>query len=222
MAPISHHWLDSTHVSFGVVTGGIYGPRWKAEASVFNGREPDDNRYDFDFARLDSYSGRFWLLPTSAWAIQVSAGHLAQAEASPPGPRVDVDRVTASATYHRLVNGRLWATTIAWGQNREAGHASNALLLETSADVSPNNAVFGRGEVVGKTATDLALPFTTDDRSAVTKVEVGLTRWIAEGHGVRAGLGGSVGLSVVPGTLASFYGGRIGQEFSVFLAVRPR
>ena len=222
IAPISHHWLDSSHVSFGVVTGGIYGRQWKAETSVFNGREPDDNRYDFDFGRLDSYSGRLWFLPTPAWAIQVSAGHLAQAEASPSGPRVDVDRLTASATYQRLVNSRLWATTIAWGQNREAGRASDALLVETSADVSRDNAVFARGEVVGKTSTDLALPLAMDGSFAVTKVEVGYTRWIAAGHGVRAGLGGSVGLSVVPTTLASFYGGRIGKEFSVFLAVRPR
>src|SRR5579871_6043283 len=44
IAPISHHWLDSTHVSFGVVTAGVYGRRWKVEQSVFNGREPDDRR----------------------------------------------------------------------------------------------------------------------------------------------------------------------------------
>src|SRR5262245_20561728 len=48
IAPISHHWLDSTHISFGVVTGGLYGKKWKAEASAFNGREPDDRRYNLD------------------------------------------------------------------------------------------------------------------------------------------------------------------------------
>ena len=45
-APITHHWLDSSHISFGVMTGGMYGRRWKAEASIFNGREPDDGRYN--------------------------------------------------------------------------------------------------------------------------------------------------------------------------------
>ena len=44
LAPIAHHWLDSTHITFGVVTGAVYGARWKAEASVFNGREPDEHR----------------------------------------------------------------------------------------------------------------------------------------------------------------------------------
>src|SRR5437773_6012352 len=48
LAPISHHWLDSTHITFGVITGGVYGQRWKAEASVFNGREPDEKRTNFD------------------------------------------------------------------------------------------------------------------------------------------------------------------------------
>src|SRR4029453_12668880 len=80
-APIPHHWLDSTHVSFGVVTGGIYGKRWKVETSAFNGREPDENRKDLDFGALDSISGRIWLLPTSNIALQVSAGHLNDSEA---------------------------------------------------------------------------------------------------------------------------------------------
>ena len=57
LAPMSHHWLDATHVSFGVVTGGVYGAKWKAETSVFNGREPDEHRTGFDFGALDSVSG---------------------------------------------------------------------------------------------------------------------------------------------------------------------
>ena len=116
VAPISHHWLDATHISFGVATAGLFGKRWKAEGSVFNGREPDEDRYNFDFGKLDSYSGRFWLLPTDRWALQVSAGHIKDAELRAPGElRETVNRTTASATYHRpLEHGRNWATTIAW------------------------------------------------------------------------------------------------------------
>lgn len=221
MAPITHHWLDSTHVSFGVVTGALYGQRWKAESSVFNGREPDDRRYGFEFAPLDSYSGRFSLLPSSSWALQASAGHLKDAEQRPDGTRETVTRLTVSATYHRLVNNRLWATTFAWGQNRESGVPTSAFLAETSAETSPRDLWFGRLEVVGKTATDLSLPFPGAEVFTVGKADVGYTRWLAEGHGLKTGLGGSVGVGWVPAALTPFYGGRSPLEFTVFLALRP-
>jgi hypothetical protein len=60
LAPITHHWLDATHITFGVVTGGVYGEHWKTEVSAFNGREPDEQRTGFDIAPLDSLSGRVW------------------------------------------------------------------------------------------------------------------------------------------------------------------
>jgi hypothetical protein len=222
MAPISHHWLDSTHVSFGVVTGALYGRRWKAESSVFNGREPDDRRYGFELAPLDSYSGRLSFLPSSGWALQVSAGHVKDAEARPDGTRQTVNRLTASATYHRLVDNRLWATTVAWGRNDEAGQATSAFLAETSAETSPRDLWFGRLEVAGKTAIDLALPFPSTDVFTVGKADVGYTRWLVEGHGVRTGVGGSVGVSRVPMALTPFYGGRSPLELTVFLTIRPR
>jgi len=221
MAPISHHWLDSTHISFGVVTGALYGRRWKAESSVFNGREPDDPRYGFELASLDSYSGRLSFLPSPRWALQVSAGHVKDAEARPDGTRQTVNRLTASATYHRLMNDRLWATTVAWGRNDEAGQATSAFMAETSAETSPRDLWFGRLEAVGKTATDLALPLPGGDVFTVGKVDVGYTRWLADGHGLRAGLGGSVGVSLVPAVLTSFYGGRSPLELTVFLTLRP-
>jgi hypothetical protein len=222
IAPISHHWLDSTHVSFGVVTGGLYGRKWKAEGSVFNGREPDDRRYDFDLAPLDSYSGRVWFLPTPAWALQVSAGHLAQAEFRADGPREDVDRVTASATYQRLVGNRVWATTMAWGRNVESDHATSAFTVETAVDVSVRDTIFARAEATGKTAADLVLPQPDDETFVVTKLQAGYTRWLGEGFGMKTGVGGSAGLSLVPESLRQVYGSRVGGEVSVYFAVRSR
>jgi hypothetical protein len=221
IAPISHHWLDSSHVSFGVVTGGVYGRRWKAEASAFNGREPDDRRYDFDFGMLDSYSGRLWWLPNSQWALQVSAGHLKEAEFRSDGPREDVDRITASATFHRLVNDRAWATTIAWGQNREAEQATSAVLAETAADLTTSDTLFARAEVAGKTATELVLPLPDDQTFTITKFQFGYTRWITELWHLQTGLGAGVGVSIFPEDLRPFYGRRAAGEISVFLSVRP-
>src|SRR5688572_8030455 len=100
-----------THISFGVVTAGVYASRWKAEMSVFNGREPDDKRTNVDFGALDSFSGRLWLLPTSKLVLQVSAGKLTEAEASGEGgPGLDVTRATASVTYHSAFrDNTIWA-----------------------------------------------------------------------------------------------------------------
>ena len=71
MAPLGHHTFDSTHVSFGVVTAALERGRWVFEGSVFNGREPDDERWDFDFGALDSFAGRVWFRPSEAWEVSV-------------------------------------------------------------------------------------------------------------------------------------------------------
>jgi hypothetical protein len=223
LSPIAHHWLDASHISFGVVTGAIYGRRWKAEGSIFNGREPDDRRGNVDVDALDSYAGRFWIMPTPRWAIQVSTARLTDAEIDEPGNTSDLQRVTASATYHRRADDRLWATTLAAGWNREAHHQSAAAIAETAIDVTRLDTVFARGELVSKTASDLALPFADHESSfTISKWTTGYTRWLSSMWGIKPGVGGTMGLAVLPASLASYYGGRTVGEFSVFLTLRPR
>ncbi len=222
VAPIGHHWLDSTHVSFGVVTGGVYGRRWKAEASAFNGREPDDWRYGFDLAALDSWSARVWLLPSSAWAVQASAGRLRAVETRPDGSAEDLTRVTASASYARTSGERRWTGTLAWGRNIESDHASSAWLAEGTFEPSSRGVWYARLEVVGKSGTDLAVPDAADPIFTVAKLRGGYTRWIWQGGAVAAGVGASAGLAVVPRGVAADYGGRVGGEAAVYFTLRPR
>src|SRR3989441_3313715 len=97
-APLGHHKFDSQHISFGVVTASVdHGP-FVLEGSVFNGREPDENRWDFDFGPLDSFSGRLWYRPNGEWELQASSGHLKSPEALEPG---NIVRSTASASWTR-------------------------------------------------------------------------------------------------------------------------
>jgi hypothetical protein len=222
LAPISHHWMDSTHVTFGVVTAGVFSHRWKAEASAFNGREPDSNRTDFDFGALDSYSGRVWFLPTPALALQVSAGRLTEAEPSENGaPAVDVTRVTASATYHHaLEHADTWATTIGWGRNSEADRASNALLVESSVTISQRDVWFGRFEILGKSAGDLAVPQPPDDFT-VARLQGGYTRYLRAWNGFQPGFGAGSSVSIVPDTLRSTYGSRANIGFAVYFTLKP-
>jgi hypothetical protein len=222
IAPISHHWLDSTHITYGVITAGLFGARWKAEASVFNGREPDDQRTNLDWGKLDSTSARVWFLPTARWALQASIGKLNEAEVSSDGHgRIDVTRATASATYHAGTReGRLWATTVAWGRNAEPDHSSNALLLETTLTFEDRDSFFGRYESVGKSAHDLAVP-EPPESFTVAKLQGGYTRYFRARRGFQAGVGGAVSAGFVPPTLQAAYGSRVNGGFGVFLTVRP-
>ena len=222
LAPIGHHWFDSTHIAFGVITGGVYGPKWKAETSVFNGREPDEDRADFDFAALDSFSGRLWFLPTRRLALQVSAGHLNEAEPGEAGgPRADVNRVTASATYHRpFRDNSIWATTLSLGRNEERDHASNAALIETNVTFNERDTWYGRFEVAGKSAHDLDVAEPPSDFT-VSKLQGGYSRYLPAWHGFQPGAGAAMSVGIVPETLKPVYGSRTIVGFAVYLTLRP-
>jgi hypothetical protein len=222
LAPITHHWLDSTHVTYGVLTGGVSSRRWKAEASLFNGREPDEHRTGFDFAPLYSRSARLWFLPTARWALQFSGGRLKEAEAGHDGgPRVDVDRLTASATYHRTFDtSSIWATTIGWGRNQEAeSSGTNGLLVESNLTLRERDTFFARFEVAQKSGHDLALE--SDDRFAVAKLQASYTRYLAPFGGLAPGLGGGFSVALVPASLVSTYGSRANLGAAVFVTIRP-
>jgi hypothetical protein len=222
LAPISHHWMDASHITFGVMTAGVYARRWKAETSVFNGREPDEHRRGFDFGALDSVSGRLWFLPTSNWALQFSAGHLRQAEATGGGgSRVDVARLTASATFHRmLVDDGVWAATVAWGRNTANAESSNPLLAETNITVRERHAWFARFEVGGKPAHDLDV-HGSDELFTVAKLQGGYTRYLAPWNGLKPGFGIEASASFVPAALTGTYGRRANAGAGAFITLRP-
>ncbi len=237
-APVSHHWLDSTHIAFGVVTAGVYGRTWKIEGSAFNGREPDEDRYDFDLAALDSYAARIWILPSPRWALQLSAGRLEEAESPheeasapelPPPARVDVTRTTASATYHRpLARNGHWASTLAWGRNEEQGRATQAALAETNVNLRQRDVFFARAEIVEKTAEDLvlenddiALEEPGDGAFTVGKLSAGYMRLFSPGGRLSVGVGGMVSVGLLGAALEPAYGTRRPVGGAVFLRVRP-
>ena len=113
-APITHHWLDSTHITFGVVTAGAV-DNWKLEASAFRGREPDQYRYDIEAPKLDSMSARLTWNPVRELSMQVSWGRLHSPEQLTQN--VNEDRITASATYTQpFGSNNLWSSTAAWGR----------------------------------------------------------------------------------------------------------
>lgn len=155
-APIGHHWEDATHITFGVATLGVRYGQFKLEGSSFTGREPDENRYNFDKPKFDSWSGRLSFNPGDNWALQVSHGYIKSPEALHPNE--NVNRTTASATYVQpFGETSYFSATALWGQNKMTGQASsNAALLEATAKVS-RLALYMRYEWVQKSAEELNL-----------------------------------------------------------------
>lgn len=219
-APLSHHWMDSTHVSFGVLTAGLFTRYVKLEASWFNGREPDENRWDFDFRRMDSFSTRLNVNPTRDLSLQVSYGFLKSPEQLEP--RISVHRVTASATYNRaLASGGNWATTAAWGRNiGSSGKPTDALLLESNLDLDTRNVVFGRAEYVRKTSEDLDVPVP----GAVFNlgaISFGYLRDFQLANAVSIAPGVMLTLNLIDGRVSSFYRSQTPVGVAAFIRLRP-
>jgi hypothetical protein len=199
-APISHHWLDSTHITFGVVTAGAVRGDWKLEASAFKGREPDARRYDLERPKLDSYSARLSFNPTPNWALQASWAHLKSPEQLEPED--DQTRWSASALYTRRFAGGAWSSTAAWGRRESGHHDLDAWVLESALRWEAGWTVFGRAEQV---ATDELLA-SHGPVFRVGKVSLGAVKdWPLTGHW-SLGLGGLYALDFVPGALKPAYG----------------
>ena len=155
-APIGHHWEDATHITFGVATLGVRYGRFKLEGSSFTGREPDENRYNFDKPLFDSWSGRLSFNPSANWALQLSHGFIKSPESL--FPNENVNRTTASAAYvYSITTNKYLAVTAVWGQNVIAYQdASNSALIEATIKLK-KLALYTRYEWVQKSSEELNL-----------------------------------------------------------------
>jgi hypothetical protein len=230
MAPLGHHTFDSTHVSFGVVTGALERGRWVFEGSVFNGREPDDERWDFDFGALDSFAGRVWFRPSKAWEVQVSTGKIREPEELVEG---DLVRTTTSASYFRTDARGFKAFTGGYGVNAAHGEHRHGIFGEFTVERGANS-MFGRAEWQ-QTETDLlvtgevgsgdhaahafAEATAGKDASPVAAFTIGGARNIASWRGFDGALGAEVVFYRVPDALTETHGEHP-VSFQVFFRLR--
>ena len=220
-APIGHHWQDATHITFGVATAGLdFGSKVKLEGSDFTGREPNENRTDFDTPRWDSYSGRLSYNPDANNALQISYGYIR----NPEGDEVNQHRITASWLYEQPLTGDAnFTTALVWGQNNLTTEGrSNSFLVE--ADYQKGwNTYFTRLEYIQKSGHELALPDPYDnghkyDLGAYT---VGYVRDLKHGQGIDTGVGIAITVDTKPSSLNAFYGSGSSTSFEIYLRLRP-
>ena len=220
-APIGHHWQDSTHITFGVATLGAQWHNVKLEGSIFTGREPDEDRYDFDRPRFDSYSGRLSWNPTRNLALQVSYGYIKSPEEL--DPETNIHRTTASAIYNLpLGHDTNWSNTFVWGQNNATEEGKTQSFLIESNYQRGRNTVYLRWERVQKSGHELVLkPFDESEIFPVSGYSLGYVRDLSHGNGIDIGLGTQFTINDRPNSLDRYYRDDLGYAFQFFLRIRP-
>jgi hypothetical protein len=220
--PLTHHHLDSTHISYGVLTAGIEAGSLTFEASAFRGEEPDENRYNIEAPKLDSYSGRVsW--HGGPWQAQVSAGHLHVPEWFEP---YDETRITASVGFDGTAGSRPLSATFAWGETRDAivvNGVSDCFLLEWDLRASRLTSLYGRAEVAEKEILGLGYHplgfFHPHLYSHVDALTLGAVRDLVDGRGGRIGVGADATLYHMSPDLLTYWAGS--HSYHLFLRWRP-
>jgi len=221
-APLSHHYLDSTHITPGVLRFGVETGDLTFETSVFRGEEPNENRYNIDRPRLDSWAGRVrW--HRGPWEAQFSGGRLHEPEWFEP---YNVTRWTASIGFDGTVAGRPLAMTAAWGQNREFTPfrgVADAYLLEGDWRITDAITIYGRGEKMRKEVLGLGFhpkgfghPHVFSAIDAATLGTVWDLPFVTKG---RLGIGGDATLYLMSPDMAFYYAGS--KSAHAFLRWRP-
>jgi len=204
--PIAHHWFDSTHITYGVVTAGYSAPQWQIEASVFRGAEPDERRWNIEKPKLDSWSARATFNPSPRWALQASYGEIREPESTHPDE--NEHRFTASAHYS---DGRLSAMAAFSAKKRvrnsvSGGGTLTAWLAEANWNIDDVNTLFGRIENV---ANDELFPDHHDPlhdmKFRVSKFQAGYARRVPVGP-FELALGASANIYAKPDALDRAYG----------------
>jgi len=222
-APLSHHYSDATHITFGTSTLGFRYKNIKLEGSIFTGREPDEYRYNFDAMRFDSYSVRLSYNPSKEWALQVSNGWIHSPESAEP--LQNVDRFTASAIYTKMLDDDSFiATTLVYGQNHFSDNHKTlpSVLLESSWQMH-KTAVYGRYEYVKKDADELDLTdnYPFNPNFTINAFTLGINRILATIAKTNLTTGIQSTLNVSPSELKTIYGSTpVG--FEVYLRITPR
>ncbi len=227
-ATLAHHLQDSTHISFGVLTTG-FTYRWlKLEGSIFNGREPDENRYNFDAHKWNSRSARLSIMPNPNWTMQVSYGFLRSPEASEP--TTDIRRATASVQYNKPLARGNWASAFIWGRNHTSSpgeiHNLNGYTFESTANFLDKNYLYTRLELVDKNELlrpgDRALLGITDDHPSfrIGAYTFGGARDLWNTQKVSFAIGSDLTFYSKPGILDRIYG-TSPVSWKLFFRIRP-
>ena len=192
------------------------------EGSWFNGREPDQFRWNIETRKFDSWSARLSLQPAAG---AVDAGQLRRSEepgaarAGGSGPANDgLDHLSAEAGAGH------WATTLACGRNRKSGPETNTSepgwLLESTYVIRDTHTFFARAEQVEERRAVRAKDIRCTARPSASASSRSATSTTSPGPGRSTGASAAwSGFFDAPPRLDPYYGSSP-RSYMVFLQGR--
>jgi len=238
MAPLGHHAQDATHVSDGVLTAGIYTKTLKLEGSAFNGRDPDNYRYNIDYAgaSLDSYAGRVTLarpnVAVSAWAGYVYAHDRLEDPIGMQRYGVSVLTSFASGDSLRRSSSLVYGYNVHHHGSHQHNHGDStartydvmtALLWESLLPLTRRWSTYFRLEQVDKNADEMG--FVGGDLTQIFEIRpitLGMAYTLPSKGDAIVSVGGQATMTLLPKDLEATYRTRFPMGFVAYVNVRPR
>lgn len=221
-APLGHIAQDYAHESLGVITLGAFGRGARFEASVFNGSHPDEVRTNLDLqgARLNAVAGRLTVAPSAgvtaaAWYGAIPAAGGAHAHGASR-------RFGASLLHVRARGGGTWSAALLYAGLEEEGEpVRHTMLVESTLDLTPAQAVFGRVEYVRRSADELVLTGSVPNELDLAAVSLGAARRLWHTRAASLVAGARVTAHLVPPALEAFYGSRTPLALLAYVRIAP-
>ena len=215
LAPLGHHWQDATHITYGVVTASLFSRVWKLEGSWFNGREPDEQRWDLDLRPLDSWASRLTLNPSPRLSLSGWYGFLKSPEELTPD---ESTRRYGASMLFAAPGAAGWSGLLLWGANDHGHGPEHSFVAESDVQIR-GHSLFGRYEFVRKSAEDLLV--AGDEEFPIHSLVAGYARDFVSSSYASLGAGLRVSVNFIPASLAESYATRQPTGFAVYLRVRP-
>lgn len=216
-APLGNQMQDAVHTSFGVTTIGLVYHNFKVEGSIFNGSEPDENKFNFDKLQFNSYSGRISYNPTKSLSLQISKGLIK----NPEGNGINITRSTASALYTtKLFNNANWASSLIWGENNgNAAGRQESFLYESSLNFK-TFALYTRLEFAQRTLGELGIKINSTENDYIGAFTLGINKDLFKTTFLNFSLGIQGTYYGIPNTLKKYYGSSL-ASYEIYFSIRP-
>ena len=232
--PLTSFDLNPAHISNGFATVGVAVGRISVEASSFNSGGGDDNPYDLDPGRFQSWAGRMQLRIGRASRWQVSGAELDSestgAHAGHGGVTGKVRVLTSSLEGDAAFEGITLNGMLGWSRQSLGGLNTDALLAEALLQFG-RHALSLRAESLERVdQEEIFGPIQPDGSHEHTivnhvfrnsEIAVAYSLRLIELFGLQTRTGVRGAVTFIPEFLQVDYGHTRARAFAVFLNVQP-